>query len=259
MPKLAANLTLMFNEVPFLDRFEAAAKAGFKGVEYLFPYEFPKDQIAERLQKHRLTQVLFDLPAGNWAAGDRGIACDPARRGEFQDSVGSALDYANSLSCKRLTCLAGKAPVSMSAEEAAQILIENLRFAARQAATQGISVLLEAINTRDIPGFFVNRTAQSKSVLDAVDEPNARMQYDIYHMQVMEGDLASTIKANLDQISHFQLADNPGRNEPGTGEINYGYLLPYIDSLGYDGWVGCEYRPRGRTLDGLGWARKYLG
>lgn len=258
MPRLAANLTLMFNEVPFMDRFEAAAKAGFKGVEYLFPYDFPKDQIAERLKKHALVQALFDFPAGNWAAGDRGTAVDPKRAGEFQDGVGKALDYAQALGCKRLTVLAGKAPQGVSTEKATQTLVENVRFAARKAAPLGVTVLLETINTRDIPGFFLSRTAQAKAVLDAAGEQNARLQYDIYHMQVMEGDLANTIKANIAQISHFQLADNPGRNEPGTGEINYDFLLPFIDSLGYDGWVGCEYRPKGKTADGLGWAEKYL-
>ena len=258
MPRLAANLTFMFNEVPFLDRFEVAAKAGFRGVEYLFPYDFPKEQIAERLHKHRLTQVLFDFPAGNWAAGDRGTAVDPKRTGEFQDGAGKALDYAQALGCKRLTILAGKAPDSVPADKATQTLVENIRFAARKSALLGITVLVEALNSRDVPGFFLLKTAQTKAVLEAVAEKNARLQYDIYHMQIMEGDLASTIKANIGDIGHFQLADNPGRNEPGTGEINYDFILPFIDGLGYDGWVGCEYRPKGKTVDGLGWAKKYL-
>ena len=258
MPKLAANLTLMFNEVPFLERFEAASKAGFKGVEYLFPYDFPKEQIAEQLHKSHLSQVLFDFPAGNWAAGDRGTAVDPKRTGEFQDGVGKALEYARALNCKLLTVLAGKAPAEVQADRAMQTLIENTRFAARKAAPLGITVLVEALNSRDVPGFFLLKTAQMKAVVDAVAEKNALMQYDVYHMQIMEGDLATTIKANYGMIGHIQIADNPGRNEPGTGEINYYFVLPVIDGLGYAGWVGCEYRPKGKTTDGVAWARKWL-
>ena len=258
MPKLAANLTLMFNEVPFPERFGAAAKAGFKGVEYLFPYEFPKEQLAEQLQKHHLRQVLFDFPAGNWAGGDRGIAVDPKRTGEFQDGVGKALDYAETLNCKLLTVLAGKAPADLAEDKAMHTLIENTRFAARKSAPLGITVLVEALNSRDVPGFFLLKTAKSRAVIGEVAESNARLQYDVYHMQIMEGDLATTIKANFGTIGHFQLADNPGRNEPGTGEINYDFLLPFIDGLGYNGWVGCEYRPKGKTIDGLGWARKWM-
>jgi hydroxypyruvate isomerase len=248
----------MFNEVPFLDRFDAAAKAGFKGVEFLFPYDFPKEQIAERLAKHKLTQVLFDFPAGNWSGGDRGIAAVSGRSGEFQDGVGKAIDYAKGLNCKLLTVLAGKLPIGADEDLAMRTLIDNTRFAARQAAPHGITVLVEALNQRDVPGFFLLKTTQARIVVASAGEPNVRMQYDIYHMQIMEGDLAATIKQQLPVIGHFQLADNPGRNEPGTGEINYDFLLPYIDSLGYNGWVGCEYRPKGKTADGLGWARKWL-
>jgi hydroxypyruvate isomerase len=258
MPKLAANLTMMFNEVPFLDRFEQAARAGFKGVEYLFPYEFPAAQILERLQRHNLEQVLFDLPAGDWAKGDRGNAIFPARKAEFQDGVGKALEYAKALGCRRLTVLAGKQPGDIPIERLHQTYVENLKYAAAQAAPLGISLMVEAINTRDIPGFFVNRTAHALQVMKDAGAGNIALQYDIYHMQIMEGDLATAIKTNLPSIGHMQLADNPGRNEPGTGEINYGFLLPHIDSLGYDGWIGCEYRPKGNTVQGLGWARQWL-
>jgi len=258
MPKLAANLTMMFNEVPFLERFEAAARAGFKGVEFLFPYEFPKAELAERLKKHGLQQVLFDLPAGDWAKGDRGNAIFPDRVGEFQDGVGKALEYATALGCKRLTVLAGKQAEKVSLEASHRTYVDNLRFAAAKAAPLGITLLVEAINTRDIPGFFVNRTAHSQQIVKDAGAPNVAVQYDIYHMQIMEGDLAPAIKANLPTIRHMQLADNPGRNEPGTGEINYDFLLPFVDSVGYDGWIGCEYRPKGKTIEGLGWAKRWL-
>jgi hydroxypyruvate isomerase len=258
VPRLAANLTMMFNEVPFLDRFEAAAGAGFRGVEFLFPYDFPVDQILERLGRHHVEQVLFDLPAGDWAKGDRGNAIFPDRVGEFQDGVGKALGYAKTLGCKRLTVLAGKQPDNVSLEKLHRTYVDNLKFAAGKAAPLGITLMVEAINTRDIPGFFVNKTAHALQVVKDVGAPNVAVQYDIYHMQIMEGDLATSIKTNLGSIKHMQLADNPGRNEPGTGEINYGFLLPYIDGLGYDGWIGCEYRPKGKTLEGLAWAKPWL-
>ncbi len=258
MVKLAANLTMMFNEADFLDRFGAAADAGFKGVEYLFPYDYEADAIADRLEARGLQQVLFDFPAGNWDAGDRGLACIPDRLGEFQDSVGKALEYAHTLSCSRLTCLAGIAPENVKPETIEQTMVDNLKFAAKQAADAGITVLIEPLNTRDVPGTYVSTSTHGRALLEAVGESNVKLQYDVYHMQIMEGDLAMTIEANMDVIHHFQLADNPGRNEPGTGEINYDFILPYVDSLGYEGWVGCEYRPAGRTQDGLGWTRKYL-
>ncbi len=259
MVKLAANLSMMFNEVDMLDRFDAAANAGFKGVEYLFPYDYPAEQINEKLSKHGLEQVLFDLPAGDWDAGDRGLAALPDRVGEFQDGVGLAVEYAQALGCGLLTCLAGIPPTGTDPVKATQTLVDNMTFAAPLAASVGAKLLLEPINTRDIPGYFVNTSAQGISVLDAVGHENAWLQYDIYHMQIMEGDLAPTIERLKDRIPHFQLADNPGRNEPGTGEINYPWLFSFIDGLGYDGWIGCEYKPAGVTEDGLGWASEYLG
>ena len=257
MPKFNANLSMLFTETPFLDRFAAAAEAGFRGVEYLFPYAFQKDDIAERLHKHGLTQVLFNLPAGNWEAGERGIACDPDRVSEFQDGVGKAIDYAKALDCAQVNCLAGIPPAGLEPRVARRTLAENLKFAASKLQDAGISLLAEPVNTYDIPGFFLNRSAQAISLFDEVGSPNLKLQYDIYHMQRMEGELANTIERLLPRIAHLQLADNPGRNEPGTGEINYPFLLNFIDRLGYDGWIGCEYKPRHGTKEGLGWMQAY--
>lgn len=258
MPKLNANLSMMYNEVDFIDRFDAAARAGFRGVEFLFPYAFGRDAIAERLARNGLEMVLFNMPPGDWNAGDRGLACDPARRGEFQDTVGVALEWAVALGCRQLHCMAGLRPRGVNDAAMRTAYVENLRHAARAAAAHGVDVLIEAINDRDIPGFYLNTSAQAVDVLHYVGEPNVRFQYDIYHMQIMEGDLAPTIEACLPHIGHMQLADTPGRHEPGTGEINYDFLLGHIDRLGYTGWIGCEYRPAGRTEDGLGWAAPYL-
>jgi hydroxypyruvate isomerase len=258
MPKFAANLTMMFNEVDFLDRFDAAAKAGFKGVEYLFPYDFDKDHLAERLHKNKLAQVLHNLPAGDWQAGDRGIACHPDRTGEFQDGVGNAIDYAKALGCRQLNCLAGVAPKGVPAEKLRDSFVDNLKFAANTLKAAGIRLLTEPINTRDIPGFFLCHTAQALEVIKDVGSDNLFVQYDIYHMQIMEGDLARTIEENLPRIRHMQLADNPGRHEPGTGEINYPFLFAHIDRVGYDGWIGCEYKPAKTTAEGLDWIKSYL-
>jgi hydroxypyruvate isomerase len=253
MTKLAANLTMMFNEVEFLDRFAAAAGAGFKGVEYLFPYPYPKEQLAQKLAAHNLAQVLHNFPAGDWAKGERGIACQPERVGEFQDSVGKAIEYATALGCTQLNCLAGIPPAGADRDKVRATLVSNLRFAADELGAVGIKVLTEPINTFDIPGFFLTGTRQALEILKDVGSANLYLLYDIYHMQRMEGELANTIKAHLPRIAHFQLADNPGRNEPGTGEINYRFLFGFLDSIGYDGWIGCEYRPKGNTVDGLSW------
>jgi hydroxypyruvate isomerase len=257
MPRFAANLTMLFNEVGFLERFEAAERAGFTGVEYLFPYPYEPAQLAERLERHGLAQVLHNLPAGNWAAGERGIACLPERRGEFQDGVGQALRYARALRCPQLNCLAGIPTPGLAPERAEATLVENLRFAARALKAEGLKLLIEPINTRDIPGFFLNRTAQALRLIDAVGEDNLFVQYDVYHMQVMEGDLVPTLTRNLARIAHVQVADTPGRNEPGTGEINYPFVFEQLDKLGYTGWVGCEYKPRTDTVAGLGWLAPY--
>jgi hydroxypyruvate isomerase len=255
MPKFAANLTMMFTELPFLERFAAAANAGFSAIEFLFPYDYEKQQIADLLHAHNLQLVLHNLPAGNWAAGERGIAAHPARIGEFRAGVARAIDYATALKVPQLNCLAGI--VNGDPAEARKTLVENLRFAAAQLHSAGLRLVLEPVNTRDIPGFFVSRTDQALAIIDDVGSDNLNLQYDIYHAQVMEGNLAETIERNLARIGHLQLADNPGRHEPGTGEINYDYLFRHIDSVGYTGWIGCEYKPAAATASGLSWLKPY--
>jgi len=257
MPKLAANLTMLFTEDGFLDRFKAAADAGFKGVEYLFPYAFDKHALAEQLDKHGLKQVLHNMPAGDWDAGERGVACHPDRVGEFQEGVGRAIEYAQALGCAQVNCLAGIAPPGADADVLRKTFVENLSFAARTLKEAGIRLLIEPINSFDIPGFYLNRTAQAIELIRETGSDNLFLQYDIYHAQRMEGELAATIERNLPHIAHMQLADNPGRHEPGTGEINFGWLLPHLDALGYQGWIGCEYKPARHTRDGLGWMRPY--
>jgi len=257
MPKLAANLSMMFTEVPFMDRFDAAAKAGFKGVEFLFPYEFDLNQIADKLKSNNLQLVLHNLPAGNWAGGERGITCHPDRVGEFQDGVGKGIEAAKKLGVPQLNALAGKLPEGVSADKARATFVSNLKFAAEKLKAEGIRLITEPINTFDIPGFFLNRTQQAVDIIKEVGSDNLFIQHDIYHMQRMEGELANTIKANIGLIKHMQLADNPGRNEPGTGEINYKFLFKFIDDLGYDGWIGCEYKPLTTTEAGLGWLKAH--
>lgn len=258
MPNFAANLTMMFNEVDFLDRFSAAASAGFRGVEYLFPYDYEPAQLAEKLKQYDLKQVLHNLPAGDWGAGERGIACHPDRVGEFQEGVGKAIEYATALNCPQINCLAGIAPEGVSSEDADATLVSNLAFAAGQLKGAGIALLIEPINTIDIPAFMLNYPEQARSIIERVDSDNLFLQHDLYHMQIMQGDLARNIERNLDIIRHIQIADNPGRHEPGTGEISYGYLFNRLDDLGYDGWIGCEYVPAASTTEGLGWIAPYL-
>lgn len=253
MPKFAANLSMLFTEVDFLQRFEQAANAGFQGVEYLFPYDFEAETIKGVLDSNQLQQVLFNLPAGDWLSGDRGIAVDPKRVEEFQQGVAKAIQYAKALKCDQVNCLAGIVPDGVSAEQAEQTFVSNLQFAAGALKENGISLIIEAINTRDIPGFFLNNTKQALDIIAKVGSDNLNFQYDIYHMQIMEGDLAPTLSEHIGQIQHVQLADNPGRHEPGTGEINYPFLFKHLDSIGYDGWIGCEYKPKTTTHEGLGW------
>jgi hydroxypyruvate isomerase len=255
MPKLAANLSTLFPEVPFLDRFAAAARAGFRYVEYQFPYEWNAGEVARRARAAGLQVVLHNLPAGDFARGERGIACLPGREREFRDSVQKAIAYAREVDCPRLNCLAGLAPADPAHFA---VLVENVRYAARQLGAAGMSLVIEAINTRTVPGFFLSRSAQAIEVLNAAGEGNAFLQYDFFHMQIMEGDLARSVERLLPRIGHIQLADVPGRNEPGSGEINFDFLLRHLDAVGYSGWVGCEYNPRGDTVEGLKWARPYL-
>lgn len=258
MPKLAANLTMLFTELAFLDRFHAAAERGFKAVEFMFPYEYDARSLKQKLADHGLVQILHNLPAGNWAGGDRGIACLPNRVAEFEAAVEKAVEYAGVLGCQQLNCLSGIRPPDLTANEARETLIKNLRYAATRLKTAGIKLLIEPVNTRDVPGFFLSHTAQALDIIDAAGVDNVFLQYDVYHMQVMEGDLAPTIERHLDRIAHIQVADSPGRHEPGTGEINYSFLLGFLDRVGYSGWVGCEYLPARSTEAGLAWTTPYL-
>jgi hydroxypyruvate isomerase len=259
MPKFAANLAMLFNEVPFLDRFEAAARAGFSAVEFMFPYPYSAAELADRLETHHLRLVLHNLPAGNWEAGERGIACLPDRIAEFRDGVGRAIDYAKALRAPQLNCLVGVPSRDVTPERARSTIVENLRFAAAALEKEGIKLLVEPCNAYDIPGFALNRSGEALDVIRDVASSNLFLQYDIYHMQRMEGELAATLQKHLPRIAHIQLADNPGRHEPGTGEINYAFLFDWLDRLGYSGYIGCEYKPRATTLEGLTWLREIAG
>ena len=254
MPKFAANLSFLFSEVPFPERFKRAAAAGFKGVEYLFPYAYAAHEVADWLRAADLEQVLFNLSAGNWEAGERGLACLPHRQGEFAETVEQALNYAVLLDCERLHCLSGIRPPGVSEALLEQTYIANLRHAADRLASVGVTLMIEPINSRnDMPGYWLDDVAKGFRLLEAVDRNNVKLQFDIYHAQIIAGDLARTLEANIHRIGHVQIADNPGRHEPGTGEINYPYLFDLLDRLGYDGWVGCEYKPKASTEAGLGW------
>ena len=257
MPKFAANLTMLFTELPFLERFGAAAAAGFHAVEFLFPYEHDKHALAGLLSKHRLHLTLHNLPAGDWAKGERGIACHPDRVEEFRAGVDRAIAYATALKCPKVNCLAGVLPGGVTPDAARATLVDNLRYAAPRLAQAGLGLLLEPVNSKDIPGFFVDRTQPALDIIAEVGAANLKLQFDVYHAQVMEGDLTRTIEREFARIGHIQVADNPGRNEPGTGEINYAFLFQRIDKLGYDGWIGCEYKPRTTTKAGLGWFADY--
>lgn len=253
MPRFCANLSLLFTEHPFVERWAAAAHAGFRGVECHFPYGEPAAVLAEEVRRHGLEQVLFNLPPGDWAAGERGIACLPDRVTEFEDGVGRAIDYARALGCRRINCLAGIASAGAERAELLSVMERNLRFAARALARENIELLVEPINDRDMPGFLLNRSADTLALIERVGEPNVKLQYDVYHMQIMEGDLARSLQRELPRIGHVQIADNPGRHEPGSGEINYPFLFDWLDRIGYTGWVSAEYIPAGDTAAGLGW------
>jgi hydroxypyruvate isomerase len=255
MPKLAANVSMLFPELPFLDRFAAARKAGFRAVEYQFPYEHAAAEVAKRARDAGVEVVLHNLPLGGDPKIERGIACLPGREREFRDNVERGIEYAKAAGCPRLNCISGIAPAD---QQHVDVLVDNLRHAARKLGEAGLLLMLEPVSTRTVPGFILNRSQQAIDVLNAVGEGNAFLQYDLFHMQIMEGDLARTIERLLPRIGHLQIADVPDRHEPGSGELNFDFLLRHIDALGYSGWIGAEYNPKGDTLEGLKWARAYL-
>jgi hydroxypyruvate isomerase len=253
MPRFAANLSMLFPEVGFLDRFACASTAGFDAVECLFPYEHRPADLADRLAGHGLAQVLFNLPPGRWEAGERGLACLPERLAEFRESVDIAIEYARALGCSRLHVMAGIVAGRHDHDMLHATYVENLRDAADRAAPDGITLLIEPLNPRDMPGYYLNSVAMARDVIAEVGRPNLRLQADIYHLQRIQGELADTLVANRDIIGHVQIADTPGRHEPGTGEINYPFIFATLDRMGYAGWVGCEYRPACGHGGGLDW------
>lgn len=256
MPRLAANLSLMFNEVPFLERFARARACGFDGVEFLFPYDDPAADIAEALQAQQLTQALFNMPPGDASKGERGMAALPGREEEFRDSVELALKYARALDCERIHCMAGVIPDDVDRAQAEAVYFDNLTFAAQQLAKEGRTLLIEALNPRDAPGYFLSRQDHARDIVQRLGLANLKVQFDMYHCQIVHGDLIRWTEALLPVIGHVQIADVPERHEPGSGEINFSNVLARLDSFGYQGWVGCEYRPQGNTEQGLGWMRE---
>lgn len=257
MPRFAANLSMMFNEVPFLDRFALAAKAGFKGVEFLFPYDHPAAEIAARLKDNGLQQVLFNAPAGDFGKGERGMAAIPGKQAAFRDSIKLALEYATTLACPRLHIMAGLKPEVVAHDTLTAVYGANLAYAAEECAKVGVKPIIEPINHRDIPGFFLNTTDQAAAIIAAVGPEKLGMQFDLYHCQITEGDVVKRVEKHLPLIAHMQVADTPGRHEPGTGEVNWPFVFKTIDALGFRGWIGCEYRPAGDTLAGLSWFAPY--
>jgi 2-dehydrotetronate isomerase len=258
MPRFAANLTMMYNEHAFLDRFAAAAQDGFEAVEYLFPYEHPAAEIKARLDGASLTQALFNAPPGNWAAGERGIASLPGREDEFRRGIDTALDYARVLGNRKIHVMAGLVANETTREAQRDLYVKHLQYAARTASADGIDVLIEPINTRDMPGYLLNRQDDAQAICAEVGAPNLRVQFDCYHCQIVEGDLAVKLKRDIARIGHIQVAGVPERHEPDSGELNYPWLFALMDELGYDGWIGCEYWPRAGTSAGLGWIRPWV-
>lgn len=258
MPRFAANLSMMYTEVPFLERFGAAARDGFQAVEYLFPYDHPPEAVAAALKAHGLVQALFNLPPGDWAQGERGMACHPGREAAFAASVQTALPYALATGCSRLHAMAGLLPQGVAPHTARATYVHNLRKAAQTLSPHGITLLIEPINTRDMPGYFLNYQQQAHDIVAEVGAPNLKVQMDFYHCQVMEGDLSRRLTRHIAGVGHIQIAGVPDRHEPDRGEVNHPYLFDQLDALGYDGYIGCEYRPAGHTSAGLGWVRPYL-
>ena len=256
MPKFAANLSMMFNEVPFPERFAAAAKAGFKAVEFLFPYDYTPAEVAGWLKENKLESALFNLPPGNWAAGERGIASLPGREQEFREGVAKAIEFALAMGTPKVHCMAGLFPVGADRAKHRAAYVENVRYAAQELAKHGRMLVIEPINPRDMPGYFLNTQADGHEICKEIGLPNLKVQMDFYHCQIVEGDLTMTFKNNFAGIGHVQIASVPTRNEPDQGEVDYRHIFKLLDEMGYDGWVGCEYKPRGRTEDGLGWLKE---
>jgi 2-dehydrotetronate isomerase len=257
VPRFAANLSMMFNEHSFFDRFTAAAKEGFTAVEFLFPYDYPAKELKQRLEANGLTQVLFNMPPGDWSKGERGLAALPGRQAQFREGVKLAVDYASTLDCKLVHAMAGIVPQDVSPTTAASIFAANLAWAAEQAHAAGIKLAIEPINHRDMPGYFLHTEAQGAAVVEAIGSDRIGLQFDVYHCQTTEGDITKRIEQHLPLIAHMQIADVPGRNEPGTGEVGWHYVFRRIDELGYSGWVGLEYRPTGDTVVGLAWRKTF--
>jgi len=270
MPKFAANLHYLFTELPFLDRIDAAAEAGFKGVEFQVPYDYPGRELRARLDAHGLQMVLFDAPMGDWDAGDRGLAAVPGREAEFRAGLPKAVEYAQALGCELVHVMAGVVGPGVDYKEAERAYVANLRYAADLFRPHGVNAVIEPINrrlgvvsggpsytTEGMHGYFLNHTEHARRVIEMVGRENLSLHLDVYHMQMLEGNLAETVRSNIGNLKHLQIAGVPGRHEPSVGEINYPYLFDLLDELGYAGWVGCEYRPLGKTVDGLGWAARF--
>jgi hydroxypyruvate isomerase len=257
MPQFAANLTMLFIDSPFMDRFARARACGFRHVEYLFPYDYDTPVLAAALKEHGLSQVLFNLPAGNWAAGERGIAALPDRIDEFRQGVARAIEVAQALQCRQINCLVGNRDPGVPVEDQQRVMIENLRYAATALAERDMTLMLEPLNPYDLPNFLLASPTAAFAVQDRVGAPNLKIQYDVYHAQRVEGELAATLSKNLARIGHVQVADNPGRHQPGTGEINYRFLLNHLDRIGYAGYVSLEYVPAGTTESSLAWINEY--
>ncbi len=261
MPRFAANLSFLFTEVPFLERFTEAAHAGFRAVEFAFPYDYQAKELAARIKSQQLQVVLFNAPPGNWEAGDRGLASLPGREHEFAASVSTALRFAQALKCNRLHVMAGVLPHDADADERARrlrLFVRNLKFACEEAAPQNVTILIEPINPREMPNYLLSTQHEAHAIREEVGLPNMRVQMDLYHAQIVEGDLTEKIRHWLPYIGHFQIAGVPGRNEPDQGEVNYAWLFKVLDELKYDGWIGCEYRPAQSTTAGLGWMYKLI-
>lgn len=251
MPRFAANLSMMFQETPFLERFDAAARAGFTGVEFLFPYDFTPEEVATAARDAGVAVALFNLPPGDWSKSERGLAALPGREADFAAALDKAAAYAEVIGCKRLHCMAGIPGGDADPAACRATYVSNLKRAAARLAPMGVDALIEPINTRDIPGYFINRQQDAHDVVAAVGAANLKVQMDFYHVQIVEGDVAMRFRKHFDGVGHIQIAGVPERHEPDVGEVNYPYLFPLLDELGYGGWVGCEYRPAGATLDGL--------